>query len=146
MGRLVEDLRTLSLAETGELPMRHEIVSIAELMSDVQTSFSGQAETAGIDLQVSTNGDASKMRIVGDIDRLDQVLSNLVANSLRHTDENGVLIALKAKLVDEDVQIQVQDSGKGIAPEDLPFVFDRFWRGDRARTHSDGAGSGLAPT
>ena len=142
LARLVEDLRTLSLAETGQLPMRHEVVSIAELLADVQTSFSGQAEAASIDLGVVTNGDATTMQIMGDMDRLDQVLSNLVANSLQHTPTNGSIL-LKAKLVDESVQIQVQDSGKGIDAADLPFIFDRFWRGDKARTHHNGSGSGL---
>ncbi len=142
LARLVEDLRTLSLAETGQLPMRREVVSIAELLADVQTSFSGQAEAAGIDLRVVTNGDVTKMRIMGDMDRLDQVLSNLTANSLQHTSAGGS-ITLKAKLVDDSVQIQVQDTGVGIASADLPYIFDRFWRGDKARTHHDGSGSGL---
>ncbi|KAA3655434.1 MAG: sensor histidine kinase [Chloroflexi bacterium] len=142
LARLVEDLRTLSLAESGQLPMRHEKVSIAELLADVQTSFSGQAEAASIDLRLATNGDVSKMHIMGDMDRLDQVLSNLVANSLQHTPPDGS-ITLKAKLVDDSVQIQVQDTGKGIAADNLPFIFDRFWRGDKVRTHHEGTGSGL---
>lgn len=142
LGRLVEDLRTLSLAESGQLPMRHEKVFIVELLADVQTSFSGQAEAASIDLRLATNGDVSQLQISGDMDRLDQVVSNLVANSLQHTPPNGS-ITLKAKLVDDWVQIQVQDTGKGIAADDLPFIFDRFWRGDKVRTHHEGSGSGL---
>jgi len=142
LARLVEDLRTLSLAETGQLPMRREVVSIAELLADVQTSFSGQAESAAVDLRIAISGDATQMSIMGDNDRLDQVLSNLTANSLQHTPSSGS-ITLKAKLVDDSVQIQVQDTGEGIASEDLPYIFDRFWRGDKARTHHDGSGSGL---
>src|SRR5690606_11834166 len=80
--------------------------------------------------------------VAGDPGRLDQVLSNLVANALRHTPMNGA-VTLSAVVQDHSVQIGVADTGTGIAPEDLPFVFDRFWRGDKARSHGGGAGSGL---
>lgn len=142
LSRLVADLRTLSLAEAGQLPMREEVVNIGELLADVQTSFSGQAEAANVDLRIVTNGDPTQLQIIGDNDRLDQVLSNLVANGLRYTTAGG-RVTLKAKLVDDTVQIQVQDTGAGIDPEDVPYIFDRFWRGDKARTHHDGSGSGL---
>jgi signal transduction histidine kinase len=80
--------------------------------------------------------------MLGDAGRLDQVLSNLVANALRHTPVGG-RIRLQARLLDDAVQIEVNDTGEGILPEDVAFVFERFWRGDRARSHSGGAGGGL---
>lgn len=144
LARLVEDLQTLSLAEAGELPMRRDAVDIAELLSDVHTSFSGQAENAGIDFIVEI-ADGENNLIVegdGDRDRLDQVLSNLVANALRHTPPGGRL-SLKAAATPERIAISVQDTGEGISHEDLQFIFDRFWKGDRSRVRSTGSGSGL---
>ncbi len=142
LSRLVEDLRTLSLAEAGELELLSEPVDVRELLADVSTSFSGQAEAAGIDLRVEADGDPAKMTISGDVGRLDQVLGNLVANALRHTPAGGN-ICLRAEPADGGVRLIVSDTGEGIPAEDLPAIFDRFWRGDRSRSHTSGAGSGL---
>ncbi|MCX6046950.1 MAG: HAMP domain-containing sensor histidine kinase [Chloroflexi bacterium] len=146
LARLVDDLRTLSLVESGQLPLRREVVDVNDLLADVSTSFSGQAEAAEIKLQVA-NGELTAaspppLLVNGDPGRLDQVLSNLVNNAIRHTPRCGT-ITLNATAVDNRVRIVVADTGDGIAPEDLPFIFDRFWRADRARTHSSGVGSGL---
>ena len=78
----------------------------------------------------------------GDIGRLTQVLSNLVANALRHTPRGGT-ITLEAHPTEFGISIIVKDTGEGIAEEDLPHIFDRFWRGDPARTHTEGIGGGL---
>ena len=141
LARLVEDLRTLSLAESGELPLVREAVDVGDLLADVATSFSAQAEAAGVDLRVTT-ADAVPPVVMGDAGRLDQVLSNLVANAIRHTPRGGN-ISLAAANAGNRVRITVADTGEGIAAEDLPYIFDRFWRGDRARSHGGGAGSGL---
>jgi two-component system sensor histidine kinase BaeS len=140
LSRLVEDLRTLSLAEAGQLPLVWEPVDVAELLADVHTSFCGPAEAAGIDLQVEIDG--ALPTIAADAGRLDQVLGNLMANALRHTPADGT-ISLCAGSMGDGVRIVVRDTGEGIAAEDLPYVFDRFWRGDRSRSHASGAGSGL---
>jgi signal transduction histidine kinase len=140
LSRLVEDLRTLSLAEAGQLPLVWEPVDVAELLTDARTSFSGQAEAAGVDLRVEIGGELPS--ITGDVGRLDQVLGNLVANAVRHTPAGGA-ITLRAEPVEEGVRILVRDTGEGIPAEDLPHVFDRFWKGDRSRSRAGGAGSGL---
>jgi len=190
LARLVDDLRTLSLAEAGQLLLVWEPVDVIELLADVGSSFSGQAEAAGIDLRIEPalpvpstvegslpngpEGDPSTMTIVADVGRLDQVLSNLIANALRHTPPGGT-ITLRAEPVlspssllgidsvegpalsvaspeqgrrvegpiHGGVRIIVRDTGEGIPAEDLPYIFDRFWRGDRSRSHAGGAGSGL---
>lgn len=142
LARLVEDLRILSLAEAGELPLAHTTVDVEELLTDVVTSFSSQAETDGIALTIAMDAGQTPLFVDGDPGRLDQVLSNLVANALRHTAAGGA-VNLTATQQEGVVQITVCDTGSGIAEEDLPFVFDRFWKGDRARTHSVGSGSGL---
>lgn len=139
LARLVEDLQTLSLAESGVLNLRKEEVNITEMLKDIQTSFSGQAEASGIMLQVITG---EGLTAILDIDRIHQVLSNLVSNAIRHTPQGGE-ISLLAQSIDGGIRIQVVDNGQGIAANELPYLFDRFWRGDRSRTHSTGAGSGL---
>jgi signal transduction histidine kinase len=181
LARLVDDLRTLSLAEAGQLPLQREQIDAGELLADVTTSFSGQAEAAGIRLEASTTGDNGDLTLWGDPERLDQVLSNLLANALRHTPAGGA-ITIEAKPLPQasearpwpasdgqpasiarppqtgagqppagagqppngrGVRIVVSDTGEGIAAADLPFIFDRFWRGDPSRSHAQGAGSGL---
>jgi two-component system OmpR family sensor kinase/two-component system sensor histidine kinase BaeS len=150
LARLVEDLRTLSLAEAGQLPLVREEVDISELLADVYTSFSGQAETTGVELRVeipahpSQTGDpgADGLKVNGDTGRLDQVLTNLVSNALRHTPPGGS-ITLRAEPAPDGVRITVCDTGEGIPSDQLPYIFDRFWRGDRSRSRAAGAGSGL---
>lgn len=139
LGRLVTDLRTLSLAEGGQLPLEIELLELAELVNDISTSFSGQAEAAGIKLSVDV---LPGLQVYGDADRLEQVLGNLVVNALRHTASGGQ-ISITAGPVEGDVRLTVSDNGEGIATEELPFIFDRFWRGDRSRQHTEGGGHGL---
>jgi two-component system sensor histidine kinase BaeS len=141
LARLVDDLRTLSLAEAGQLTLVWETVDVSDLLADVCTSFSGQAEVADIDLTCELD-DTSPVTITADVGRLDQVLSNLVSNALRYTPTGG-RIALRATVANGGVRITVRDTGIGISPEDLPYVFDRFWKGDRSRSRAGGGGSGL---
>ncbi len=124
LSRLVEDLRTLSLAEAGQLSLHKEVVDVAELCEDVATSFSAMAEAAGVTLTVEA-GDVP-LSIQADPGRLDQVLSNLVANALRHTPRGGA-IQLRAAGTPGGVRLQVSDNGSGIPAEDLPYIFERFW-------------------
>ncbi|HEY52149.1 MAG TPA: HAMP domain-containing protein [Caldilineae bacterium] len=138
--RLIDDLQTLSQAEAGQLSLQMERVDIGELLMDVNTSFGGLAEAEGIRLQLDLPDEP--LFVIADAERLDQVLSNLVANALRHTPAGGH-ITLAAEPFPTVVRISVSDTGEGIPVEDLPYVFDRFWRGDRARTRAVSAGSGL---
>ena len=147
LGRLVNDLRTLSLAEGGQLPLVWESVDVTEVLADVATSFSGQAEAAGVELALTNNGvdvqsETKTLTIIADIARLDQILGNLLVNALRHTPPGGK-ISLQATPQAEGVRLIVSDTGEGISPEAIPYIFDRFWRGDRARSHAGGAGGGL---
>jgi two-component system OmpR family sensor kinase/two-component system sensor histidine kinase BaeS len=143
LSRLVEDLRTLSLAEAGQLRLEQDELDAGELLSDTATSFSGQAEAAGVDIQLEIDQESGSLTIIGDAGRLDQVVSNLVANALGHTQPEGV-IKLRAWADRESVFIQVSDNGHGIPAEDLPFIFDRFWRGESSRESSSGLGLAIA--
>lgn len=142
--RLVEDLQTLSMAESGTLDFHFQTLSVIELLEDVITSFSGRAEEGGVGLILETPEDREGLVVEGDWHRLDQVLGNLVNNALRYTPEGGE-IRLSAGLDGDSVLVKIQDTGEGIVAEDLPFVFDRFWKGDKSRTRaSGGSGLGLA--
>jgi signal transduction histidine kinase len=139
---LVEDLRTLSLADAGELPMQRVPISCGALLERLAVACAPQAEARGIALQVSAEPDLPD--IVADPERMIQMLGNLLTNSLRYTPSGG-LIALSAWRQGSAVALAVQDNGAGIAREDLPHVFDRFYRGDTARSQQDSeSGLGLA--
>lgn len=142
--RLVNDLQTLSLAETGQLPLHPTSFLLADLIADLTSSFSSQAASLGIDLQTHL-ADANQ-QVTADYDRLDQVLSNLISNALRHTPKGGKISIETESIVgaERSVRISVKDTGSGIASEDLPFIFDRFWRGDRSRSERTHSGLGLA--
>jgi two-component system sensor histidine kinase BaeS len=142
LSRLVEDLQTLSLAEAGQLDLVFEQVDLAELVTDVRTSFSGQAEEGEIDLIVELSEQRDGLVARGDTERLQQVLGNLVANALRHTPPGGTIRIGAAPAVSGAV-LSVEDTGVGIQAEDLPYIFDRFWKGDRARVRNSFSGSGL---
>jgi two-component system OmpR family sensor kinase/two-component system sensor histidine kinase BaeS len=144
LARLVEDLRVLSQAEAGQLTMQMEAVNVAELVEDALTSFGGQAQAGGIALTARISGTAEQLTVQGDYGRLDQVLGNLLANALRHTPAGGHVTVGAALVAGTPalVRLTVEDTGSGIAAEALPFIFDRFWKADKARSHSAG-GSGL---
>jgi len=139
--RLVEDLRILSQAEAGELRLDLEPVSMAALADRMIQSYRPLADKQGVILTTDIRTDLP--HINADPDRLAQVLGNLITNSLRYTPRGG-RITLEAAQVQNDLILTVNDNGRGIPPESLPHVFDRFYRADQARTHADGSGLGLA--
>ena len=140
LARLVDDLQTLSLAEAGQLALHPSRFRVADLLNDLASGFSAQAAEGNIDLQ--TQALEPGLELQADYDRLNQVFANLLSNALRHTPEGGQ-VHVGAEALEGGVMFTVSDSGSGIPPEDLPYIFDRFWRGDRARARSGKAGSGL---
>jgi two-component system OmpR family sensor kinase/two-component system sensor histidine kinase BaeS len=140
LGRLVDDLQTLSLAEGGQLPLHKTQFAAAELLRSVESSFAAAASAASVEL--TTEVSDANMVLEADFVRLSQVLGNLVTNALRFTPAGGK-IALRAAAIDGRIRIEVSDTGAGISADDLPFVFDRFWRGEKSRTRDGQASSGL---
>jgi two-component system sensor histidine kinase BaeS len=140
--RLVEDLRTLSLADAGELPLNRQPESPRALMERAAAAFRQQAEQKGIALEVQAADGLPTIRV--DAERMMQVMGNLLTNALRYTPGGGG-IRLLAEPGSRQVSITVRDSGVGISADALPHVFDRFYRGDGSRQDSDGeSGLGLA--
>jgi len=142
LGRLVDDLRTLSLADSGDLPLLMQDITPQELLTRAANAHRVQAEGKKIALQVEVDAGLPEIRV--DIERMAQVLGNLLRNALRYTNEGGE-IRLSAKLVTGMVYLAVADNGSGIASEELPFIFERSYRGDQARNQMEGeTGLGLA--
>ena len=140
--RLVADLRTLSLAEAGQLSLNLMAVAPQASLEHVETTYRLVAKQKEITLSLLDSADVPDIQV--DPDRMMQVLSNLVSNALRHTPQGGE-ITLKANQVQNWVDLIVADNGEGIAPEVLPHIFDRFYRGDQARPDQEGeSGLGLA--
>ncbi|GAB4150774.1 MAG: ATP-binding protein [Candidatus Promineifilaceae bacterium] len=139
LSRLVEELRTLSLAEAGELPMSPRPVSPAALLERAFIAYTPQAQKQAISLTLQAPPDLPEVN--ADPDRLAQVLDNLLNNALRFTPA-GSQITLGAAAAEQAVHLWVQDSGPGIPAAELEHVFNRFYRGDKARQRQEG-GSGL---
>ncbi|TDC44124.1 ATP-binding protein [Micromonospora sp. KC213] len=135
--RIVDDLQDLALAEAGALVYHHSVVDLAELLETCRIAHQAVADAAGVLLLASAAG---PIPVHADPDRLRQVLGNLVTNALRAT--AGGSVTLTAARAGTRATITVADTGTGITPEHLPYVFDRFWRADGARGRSTG-GSGL---
>lgn len=144
--RLVNDLQTLSLAETGQLPLHPTRFRLADLIQDLLASFASQAASQSVAL--NTNLADPALVITADYDRLNQALSNLISNALRYTAAEGSVFIETGIGSDPErsLRIIIKDTGQGIAPEDLPFIFDRFWRGDKSRSGRTHSGLGLAIT
>lgn len=142
MGRLVNDLLDLTRMETGHITLNIEEVVVHPFVHRIIRKFQGYAKENEVNLKVRF----SQEKLVGrfDPDRIDQVLTNLIVNAIRHTDAGGeVIVHVSAN--DKKLKIEVADTGTGIPKEDLPFIFERFYKADKARTRSKGGtGLGLA--
>ena len=139
LSRLVEDLRMLSLASAGHLELHRHPADVSELVRSVLMEI----EAASRDRGVALSGDApaSLPHVSLDSDRIRQVLRNLIDNALRHTPPGG-RIDVQVKATAKQLTVSVADTGSGIATQDLPHLFDRFYRADGSRARATG-GSGL---
>lgn len=142
MTRLVSDLRDLSLAEVGGLSLHLERMVLGGLLRRLAENLEPVAEDRGVTLTLELSDPLPA--VSGDPDRLRQVFVNLLANGVQYTGQGG-RVTLRATAGKGEVSVEVADTGVGIAPEDLPHVFDRFYRSDKSRSRgSGGSGLGLA--
>ncbi|WP_373273987.1 sensor histidine kinase [Streptomyces anulatus] len=142
---IIDDLQDLAAADAGVLRLHPESVEIRELLSQVAAAHQARAENAGVTLAVTATAPGRALR--ADPVRLRQAVGNLVSNAVRHTPEGGrvTLRAYAHEEGDGTVLVEVADTGSGIPPEDLPHVFDRFWRAEKSRSRrTGGSGLGLA--
>jgi len=142
LSRMIEDLRMLSLADAGELPIIKQQIDIRSLLGLIVTRYRSLAETNDIEL-VQDETDVPLM-IYADSDKLQQAIRNLLENALHYTPKGG-RVRVTAVRDNHHAHISIIDTGSGIPAEELARLFDRFWRGDRSRNrHSGGSGLGLA--
>ena len=142
LNRLINDLRSLTLAEAGQLQLNLTSVDPLELVENIAEMFRDAAREKGITLEINLPSDAPP--ILADYDRLRQVFANLLGNALRHTPAGG-RIMLIAEPAAQFMRFSISDSGPGLTPEEQAHVFERFWRADVSRSR-DGGGSGLGLT
>jgi signal transduction histidine kinase len=136
---LVDDLRTLSLADAGELTINPQPIEPGRLLHEVKSLFQIHAQKKNIKLDLDIAANLPTLEL--DPGRITQVLTNILDNALRHTPENGQIV-LSANHLNDSVEITIQDSGPGLPPEDANRIFERFYRADSSRQREDG-GSGL---
>lgn len=151
LGRLVDELRTLSLAEAGQLPLEKTPLDVALLLQQAYAAFVPLAEAEGVQLSLDLPA-ASVPPVLADRARMQQVLGNLLANALRFAprgSSGAPQVTLGAMVGAEGARVFVRDNGPGLTAEAQARVFDRFWRADSARSRAmagnggNGAGSGL---
>jgi signal transduction histidine kinase len=142
MQRLVDDLRLLTLVETRQLPFDKRDVNVGAVINRVIDMFSAEAHEKNISLSFpEKNGNLTAFI---DPQRFEQVIGNLLGNALRYVPDGG-RVWVAANEMSDGLRIEITDNGPGVPEEDLPFIFDRFWRKDKSRSRiSGGTGLGLA--
>jgi signal transduction histidine kinase len=141
LNMLIDDLFELARLESGALRLDRMPSPVQDLISEALERMAAQAGRKGLQLEGEIVGDPPPVLIDGQ--QMTRVLLNLVQNAIRHTPADGS-VTLRALADTDGVLVEVRDTGEGIAADDLPRVFDRFYRGDPARTREAGAGLGLA--
>jgi len=139
---LVDDLRELAHAEADQLQLDLQPIEIAKLLDETVQSYQPTTAEKNITLELALLGKLPTLQI--DAARIQQVIINLLSNAVRYTPENGK-VSVSAEQTADHVEIRVRDNGAGIEPESLPYIFDRFYRTDKARARNKGGtGLGLA--
>jgi signal transduction histidine kinase len=142
LSALIEDLFQMSQFDAGGFQLDCAQASLSDLISDTLESFSEQAVRQGVVLEGQAEPGIDPVYM--DTRRIGRVLNNLVANALRHTPSGGS-ITVHARRTGPGVEVSVRDTGEGLRPEDLPHLFERFYRGEKSRSRqTGGAGLGLA--
>ncbi|MCA1030570.1 HAMP domain-containing protein [Bacillus timonensis] len=142
MGRLVNELLDLARMEAGQLTLDYDEINFDQFLNRIIWKFQGLAKEKSINLFIKKQSEIGTL--IFDSDKIEQVLTNLIDNAIRHTNNDGSVM-IHVKNQPNGILIDVHDSGSGIPEEDLPFVFERFYKADKARTRGrSGTGLGLA--
>ena len=141
LSQMVQELGDLSRIESGETMLNKQPVDVVEIVNKVAESLKAQADRAGLNLNVSIS--ASLPEAFADRDRIQQVLINVIHNAIKFTPPGG-MIDVSAIADGDNIQISIADTGIGIPDDDLPRIFERFFKSDKARTSGAGTGLGLA--
>ncbi|RKP56982.1 hypothetical protein D7Z26_03060 [Cohnella endophytica] len=144
LNSLIQDLFELSVLEARKVELSMEDIPLAGWKERLTEQYGLEMETKGISFVCTLSDDCPEdLKVVIDIRRMDRVFANLLYNALRYTPDGGAIrISMKASADTREVEVTVTDSGAGIASEDLPYIFDRFYKKDKSR-HSSSGGSGL---
>jgi len=139
--RLIKDLLDLSQIESGDFPLRLADFDINKLLRQVLVRYADRGEAKGLEMEVDFRQESCFCR--ADVDRIEQVLNNLVDNAVKYTPENG-RIAIWTHDTGQRTLVSISNTGPGIPSEDLPYVFERFYKTDKSHTDKTGTGLGLA--
>ncbi|MGB9856008.1 MAG: sensor histidine kinase [Caldisericum exile] len=141
MSKLIQDMLFISRLDTGTYPIKVESVFLKDLFMNLKSQFEGLAQSKHVNLSFETE---DNLRIKTDKDILEEILSILIENGIAYNKENG-FVKIYARKEGNDVNITVEDSGIGIKEEDIPYIFDRFYRGEKSRSRETGGiGLGLS--
>lgn len=140
-GRLLNNLNVLKEFESESIKLNFETILLDELIEDICKGFYMDAENKGIELRYNFERNKD-YRIVGDRDKLKQVFINLISNALKFS-ERGDKVSINLNTNNKNIIVEVKDNGIGIKKEDLPFIFERLYRGDMSRNEIEGSGIGL---
>jgi signal transduction histidine kinase len=138
---LIKDLLDLSQIESGDFPLRLADFDINKLLRQVLVRYADRGEAKGLEMEVDFRQESCFCR--ADVDRIEQVLNNLVDNAVKYTPENG-RIAIWTHDTGQRTLVSISNTGPGIPSEDLPYVFERFYKTDKSHTDKTGTGLGLA--
>jgi two-component system phosphate regulon sensor histidine kinase PhoR len=140
LAQMVQELGELSRIESGEVTLLKKEIAVAEAIGHAVDRLGAQANRAGLKLQVDASANLPKVMV--DEARIEQVLVNIIHNAIKFTPSGG-RITISAKVKDTDILVSVSDTGVGIPPDDLPRIFERFYKADKSRS-GGGTGLGLA--
>lgn len=140
---LINELTIYSKLDTNRIPYNFQVLNVNGYFSDCMEELEVELETKGISLSYENNCDGGT-GVIADPEQLTRVIHNIVSNAVKYMNKPEGRILLRVKDVGDFVQIEIEDTGKGIAARDLPFIFDRFFRADSSRNETKGSGIGLS--
>ncbi len=148
LSKMIDELFELARLEYGEVQVNPEVVQLSDLLSDMYATLSNLAEEKGVALEVNMSRD--DLTVYADVARLDRILQNLIANAIQYTSAKGNVKVEVLELQSEtspQIKISVIDTGQGISAEDIPYIFEPYFRSKSGRqVNQDGKGLGLAIT